>query len=1264
MITTTFRQRAARAALSIVLSGSSFIANAQMLLSSTPSTVKGGAQLNMIDVRENSGAVYRHALDVRSAAAQSGLSVARTQAHAIGSAIIALKQSLPGADIRVSNLTGAPRMVIVPGGSLTGPSPGTSSANIALDFLSRHGDAFGLSGDDLTDLTTLGDSAGGSSGLRMLRMEQRIDGRPIFQSETRFLLTRDGSLTAILGQMIPSARTIAPVTNWNSLLTAPQATARLLVASGIKADANEFAVGTDRDGRLELTQTNSSLKGSVTAQQIYFPLAPGLLVPAWSIVAFTTGDKDWYAMIDAQTGDLLWRKNIRAYASTQDARFRVYVQADGITPAPSPAPNTSHQTVTPGSGMQFPAISPTIVSMHTAYDPVASPNGWIDDCPGGVCSADQTQTLGNNVLACLDIVQTSDADICDTAPRGVLDGNGRPIGNPDANGRNRDFLGTTPRDFETHFLPPPQGGDPDAGQTASGNGLSGTAAIDQFRRGVVTHLFYSLNWYHDKLYELGFDEASGNFQQTNFSGMGNGNDRVLADVDDGSGTNNANFSTPPDGTSGRMQMYTFSTNHVSVIARDGALDAEVFLHEATHGVSNRLIGNGAGLNWNSGGGMGEGWSDFVALSLLYNTNADNPDARYATGGYATYKLDGLTDNFVYGIRRFPYSTDNSVSPLTWADVDDVTNDLSGGIAPSPLGFNLNGAAELHNIGEVWAGTLWEVRSRIIAANAGNVPTGNHTMLQLVIDAMKMTPVDPSFTDARDAILNADCATNACANETSIWSGFADRGLGYGAKQPYNKTRALEASHIGVHESFLSPYLDVVNAKTDVSIDDSAENHNGVIEPGETIHLSVKLTNPWRSASKAAASTTATLATTTPGVTVSGATASFGTIAAQGTAVGGPFTIMLAPQAICASAIDFTLTATSSLGTTATNFRLRIGGASGTDAALTYSSTLSPALAIPDDSPPGIFNQLAVTDDYDIADLNFRVDSITHTFVDDINVMLRSPIGIGTDMVGFVGYVTADKGNGDNLTNMLIDDDLTVNASHDMAQAPNTLAPYPGPWLPIYNSPAFLDPTNGVTPDAVGSLSRFDGMSTKGNWTVLAADEAAGDTGTLNKWSIIVTPVRYVCAMGTATAQIAVTKTVSGAFNPGGIVTYTIALTNTGNVATHDNPGDELVDVLPAQLTLLNASVVSGGGVATVSGNTAKWNGGIAAGATVTLSIQAKVLTGTEGQTVSNQATVSYDSNQTGANDLNGVSDDPSKPGASDTTDFVVIDRIFKNGFDL
>src|SRR5262249_45828184 len=160
---------------------------------------------------------------------------------------------------------------------------------------------------------------------------------------------------------------------------------------------------------------------------------------------------------------------------------------------------------------------------------------------------------------------------------------------------------------------------------------------------------------------------------------------------------NSNFSTPPDGDSGRMQMFLFD---FPTPERDGSLDATIVLHELTHGLSNRLVGDANGLIWAQGGGMGEGGSDLYALSLTHHTNADAPNAKYAAGAYATYQLLGLTDNYLYGIRRFPYSTDNSVNPLTWGDVDDVTYDPSGGIAPSPLNalvFEGGGALEVHNI---------------------------------------------------------------------------------------------------------------------------------------------------------------------------------------------------------------------------------------------------------------------------------------------------------------------------------------------------------------------------------------------------------------------------------------------------------------------------------------------------------------------------------------------------------------------------------------
>src|SRR5262249_2284534 len=136
-----------------------------------------------------------------------------------------------------------------------------------------------------------------------------------------------------------------------------------------------------------------------------------------------------------------------------------------------------------------------------------------------------------------------DTDADDTPDTGALDDNGRPVGNLDGGGHQRDFLGTG-----YAYTPAPQAGNPDAGTSPSDT---------QFQRGAVTQLFYDTNWYHDQLYALGFDEAAGNFQTNNFGKGGTGGDPVLAETQDGSGTDNSNFSTPPDGQSGRMQMYIF-----------------------------------------------------------------------------------------------------------------------------------------------------------------------------------------------------------------------------------------------------------------------------------------------------------------------------------------------------------------------------------------------------------------------------------------------------------------------------------------------------------------------------------------------------------------------------------------------------------------------------------------------------------------------------------------------------------------------------------
>ncbi|KAJ1963865.1 hypothetical protein GGI12_001792 [Dipsacomyces acuminosporus] len=276
----------------------------------------------------------------------------------------------------------------------------------------------------------------------------------------------------------------------------------------------------------------------------------------------------------------------------------------------------------------------------------------------------------------------------------------------------------------------------------------------------ITQLFYTVNVMHDLSYLYGFDEAAGNFQDTNYSGRGRGNDAVVAFTQDGSGTNNANFATPPDGYNGVMRMYVWTRSNPY---RDSSLDQDIVAHEFTHGISNRLTGGPANsdcLNDGEAGGMGEGWSDTVA-NLMRIKPGDTRNTNLVMGRYS---LGGR------GIRNYPYSTSTSVNPTTYRYLDDRRYQ------------------EVHAIGEVWAEMLYEVIWNIIDNNGGKIgdlfnrdlTTGNAIALQIILDGMKLQPCNPNFIAARNAIIQAEQHLTGGRNKCAIWRGFAKRGLGAGA----------------------------------------------------------------------------------------------------------------------------------------------------------------------------------------------------------------------------------------------------------------------------------------------------------------------------------------------------------------------------------------------------------------------------------------------------------------------------------------------------
>ena len=330
-------------------------------------------------------------------------------------------------------------------------------------------------------------------------------------------------------------------------------------------------------------------------------------------------------------------------------------------------------------------------------DPVASPGGWVGTA---------RKTIGNNAVAATD-----------------LDGN-NSVGS-------------------TEVQPTADAGD------AFDFAFSPLEDASTFQQAAVTSAFYLVNDWHDRTYALGFTESAGNFQSSNFGKGGAQNDEVQVDVQDGSGVNNANFATPPDGSKPRLQAFLFTLKNGSTgAAQDGDFDPTVIYHETSHGLSNRLVGGGTTgcLGGVQSAGMGEGWSDFMAASFL-----DDP----VIGAY-------VTGNAVTGIRRASMAD----SPFTYANIKDRS------------------MIESHDAGEVWAATLWDVRTAL----------GKAITEQLVVAGMKLTPCNPTMLQARDAILQADANSNAGANRCAIFAAFAGRQMGVdAASHTHNSTTDIVTS---------------------------------------------------------------------------------------------------------------------------------------------------------------------------------------------------------------------------------------------------------------------------------------------------------------------------------------------------------------------------------------------------------------------------------------------------------------------------------------
>ncbi|MBL8921530.1 MAG: M36 family metallopeptidase [Myxococcaceae bacterium] len=273
-------------------------------------------------------------------------------------------------------------------------------------------------------------------------------------------------------------------------------------------------------------------------------------------------------------------------------------------------------------------------------------------------------------------------------------------------------------------------------------------------------------------------------------------------------------------------------------SRDGTLDNAIIAHEWGHYISNRLIGDGNGLSSYQSVGMGEGWSDFHALLMMVResdaTVPSNPNwtGTWAVGGYTTSATNA--EGHYYGVRRVPYTVDFTKNGLTFKHIQ---RGVPLPMVPTAYGLDGSYNAEVHSTGEVWGTMLWECYVELLRAQPRlTFEQAQDRMLRYLVAAYKLTPLMPTFVEARDALLAAAVARDP-QDFALFWAAFARRGLGMQAQAP---DRDASDNRPAV-ESFV---VGNAVAITDVTIDDSITScdMDGTLDTDEVGKVNVTLKN--------------------------------------------------------------------------------------------------------------------------------------------------------------------------------------------------------------------------------------------------------------------------------------------------------------------------------------------------------------------------------------------------------------------------------------
>jgi hypothetical protein len=297
----------------------------------------------------------------------------------------------------------------------------------------------------------------------------------------------------------------------------------------------------------------------------------------------------------------------------------------------------------------------------------------------------------------------------------------------------------------------------------------------------TAQLFWYVNRFHDHVAEapIGFTAESG--------GLEGQSDRVLAQALDGAGSggtaqlpasddlNNASMLTLPDGYGALLEVNLFALGSSRY---DGAHDAGLIYHEYAHGLTDRLVTDAQGFSALSGpqpGAVSEGSSDFYALDFLAETE---PVLMPDTAAQGEVRLGNL-------LQQDPAATGLS-GTLRTEGVDCAPGNPAGECPGTPRagpgGYDyadfgrIDTAPEVHDDGEIWAQTLWGLRTALVNTRAD----GLERTRAYITGGLRLVPANPTFLDMRNAIVQAAVNLNGTQDWTTIWQVFARRGMGWSA----------------------------------------------------------------------------------------------------------------------------------------------------------------------------------------------------------------------------------------------------------------------------------------------------------------------------------------------------------------------------------------------------------------------------------------------------------------------------------------------------